>query len=176
MAQCLTHLEIQSPWDVCVFDFLIEEHLVIFRISSFALNPRRNSPYSPFPSEQTHTHTHKKKHGFLPAADGMVLWTPRRSAHLALGVLAVLSECNEALVSLRPTSVILSHLPGKRGGPGTHSGGPKKRWAGLWERSPSSAGWSGWMRVTTVASAFAKSLLKLTMRPVEGADEAGNWG
>lgn len=63
MAQCLTHLEIQSPWDVCVFDFLIEEHLVILRISSFACNPRQNSPYFPFPGEQTHTHTrtHTKK-------------------------------------------------------------------------------------------------------------------
>lgn len=69
--------------------------------------------------------------------------------------------------SVRPTSVILSHLPAKREGE-MHSRGLKEGWAGLWERNPVSAGWSAWMRVTTTAVMFAKSLLKLTMQPVEG--------
>lgn len=160
LAGCFT----VPPTGVLVFNL----HLLIHKISWFVLNPKQAYLHIPPPPPALWVVAQKQT--LRPPAgwrDGPQ--NPHSSAHPVLGCVGSAKSVRWS-GSLRATSVILSHLPAKREGK-MHSRGLKEGWAGLWERIPLPAGWSDWMRVTTMAVTFAKSSLKLTMWPVEEQTE-----
>lgn len=132
-----------SPTGVHVFILLLRcmlKSLDLFLIQNKLIGP----PSLLYPSTKTNSVPPRR-------LNGMVLKPPHSSAYPVLGVLAALSECDEAALSgqhllFRVTCQQRGRARWRGRGP------PKEGWAGLWERIAVSAGWSGWMRVTTAAA------------------------
>ncbi len=81
------------------FQLAVEAHLVILKISSFVLNPKQADLQPPQVFLPPSVSQHKNKHCALLLVEGMVLRTPVVQLIPCRGVLAALSECDEAALS-----------------------------------------------------------------------------
>lgn len=96
------------------FQLAVEAQLVIREISRFGLNPKQ-ADLQPLPrSLPPSVSRHKNKHCALPLSEGMVHRTPTVQLIPRWGCVG--SAKWMWWSSLRAASVILSHLPAKRGG------------------------------------------------------------
>ena len=84
-----------SSYRCSCFHLAVEAHLVIPEISWFFLNPKHADLHSSFPPISVSQH--KNKHCALLPTEVMVHRTPTAQLIPGWGVLAALSECNEAL-------------------------------------------------------------------------------